>query len=92
MKIRSLQQLEKSLCVIALAAIATAAFAAPDEELLGKSKGYPIGTAANWFFDESDPVRGPSHPEKNSLNTQDFHIKWRLHRSMKQNASFSPNA
>jgi len=29
-------------------ALSLPAFAAPDEELLGKSKGYPIGTAANW--------------------------------------------
>ena len=27
--------------------------AAPDEELLGKKKGYPIGTASNWSLDES---------------------------------------
>ncbi len=27
--------------------------AAPDEERLGKSRGYPIGTAANYFVDES---------------------------------------
>ena len=26
--------------------------AAPDEELLGKSAGYPIGTRETWFFDE----------------------------------------
>ena len=26
--------------------------AAPDEELLGKSAGYPIGTRTNWFYDE----------------------------------------
>ena len=64
MKIRSLQQLEKSLFVIALAAIATAAFAAPDEELLGKSKGYPIGTAANWFFDESIRVGSFTNQDK----------------------------
>ncbi|MBN8215971.1 MAG: serine hydrolase [Spirochaetes bacterium] len=29
------------------------AWAAPDEERLGKSKGYPVGTASTWFFDES---------------------------------------
>lgn len=29
------------------------AHAAPDEELLGKSLAYPIGTARTWFFDES---------------------------------------
>ena len=39
--------------VFLLAIMATSAFAAQDEELLGKSKGYPIGTAANWYFDES---------------------------------------
>ena len=26
--------------------------AAPDEELLGRAAGYPIGTRANWFYDE----------------------------------------
>ena len=35
-----------------LLALACPAAAAPDEELLGKSAGYPIGTLANWFFDE----------------------------------------
>ncbi len=35
-----------------LLALACPAAAAPDEELLGKSEGYPIGTRANWFFDE----------------------------------------
>lgn len=29
------------------------AVAAPDEELLGKSKGYPVGNRENWFFDET---------------------------------------
>ena len=33
-------------------ALAGPAFAAPDEELLGKDKGYPVGTRANWFFEE----------------------------------------
>jgi CubicO group peptidase (beta-lactamase class C family) len=28
-------------------------YAAPDEEQLGKAKGYPVGTAFSWFFDES---------------------------------------
>ncbi len=35
------------------AAIAAHAADAPDEDKLGKAKGYPIGTAKNWFFDES---------------------------------------
>ena len=34
-------------------ALSLSAYAAPDEELLGKSKGYPVGTPASWFFDES---------------------------------------
>jgi CubicO group peptidase (beta-lactamase class C family) len=34
-------------------AIATGATAAPDEDKLGKAQGYPVGTAKNWFFDES---------------------------------------
>jgi len=29
------------------------AVAAPDEELLGKSKGYPVGNRENWFYDET---------------------------------------
>ena len=38
---------------LALVALALPAAAAPDEEQLGKSAGYPIGTRANWFYDES---------------------------------------
>ena len=37
----------------ALIALASPAVAAPDEDLLGKSAGYPVGTRRNWFFDES---------------------------------------
>lgn len=29
------------------------AWAAPDEELLGSKRGYPVGSTSNWFFDES---------------------------------------
>ncbi|MGZ5201144.1 MAG: serine hydrolase domain-containing protein [Telluria sp.] len=29
------------------------AHAAPDEETLGKDKGYPVGNVRNWFYDES---------------------------------------
>ncbi len=35
--------------------------AAPDEELLGKSAGYPIGTARNWAVDERVRVGSFSH-------------------------------
>ena len=36
----------------ALVALASPASAAPDEELLGKAAGYPIGTRGSWFFNE----------------------------------------
>ncbi|MGQ0709227.1 MAG: serine hydrolase domain-containing protein [Rhodoferax sp.] len=29
------------------------AWAAPDEEALGSRRGYPVGSASNWFYDES---------------------------------------
>jgi len=50
-------------CLLAcfLAVLAAPAFAAPDEELLGKDKGYPVGTRANWFFDEGVRVGSFSH-------------------------------
>ena len=35
--------------------------AAPDEELLGKSAGYPIGTRETWFLDERVRVGSFSH-------------------------------
>jgi CubicO group peptidase (beta-lactamase class C family) len=38
---------------VALVALAFPAVAAPDEQQLGKAAGYPLGTRANWFFDES---------------------------------------
>jgi len=37
------------------------ACAAPDEELLGKARGYPLGNRANWFFDEGVRVGSFSH-------------------------------
>jgi len=61
---RALQRLKKSLFAIALAAISLSVFAAPDEELLGKSKGYPIGTGANWYFDETVRVGSFSNQDK----------------------------
>ena len=59
-----LQRLKESLFAIALTVISISAFAAPDEELLGKSKGYPIGTATNYFFEESVRVGSFSNQEK----------------------------
>lgn len=46
-------------CLVGM--LAFPAFAAPDEELLGKAKGYPVGTRANWFFDEGVRVGSFSH-------------------------------
>lgn len=40
------------------------AHAAPDEELLGKSKGYPIGTRANWYLDDSVRVGSYTNLDK----------------------------
>lgn len=45
----------------ALAWACTAALAAPDEELLGKSRGYPVGTASTWFTDPSVRVGSFTH-------------------------------
>lgn len=50
--------------VLLLTIMAASAFAAPDEELLGKSKGYPIGTAANWYFDETVRVGSFTNHDK----------------------------
>src|SRR3954462_5755383 len=44
-----------------LAVVTLPACAAPDEELLGKARGYPLGTRANWFFDEGVRVGSFSH-------------------------------
>ena len=47
-----------SLCSLLSSAPAGAA---PDEELLGKSKGYPLGNSATWFYDETVRVGSFSH-------------------------------
>jgi CubicO group peptidase (beta-lactamase class C family) len=47
--------------LLALLAHPFSARAAPDEELLGKSAGYPLGTRENWFFDERVRVGSFSH-------------------------------
>src|SRR5258708_26976816 len=44
--------------------LARALFAAPDEEFLGKSRGYPIGTRGNWYFDETVRVGAFSNLDK----------------------------
>jgi CubicO group peptidase (beta-lactamase class C family) len=48
------------------------AFAAPDEELLGKSMGYPRGTRANWYTDDS--VRVGSYTNLDRLFPHQHHV------------------
>jgi CubicO group peptidase (beta-lactamase class C family) len=45
-------------------ALCSPAAAAPDEELLGKSAGYPIGTRATWYYNENVRVGSFSNVEK----------------------------
>lgn len=45
----------------AFVVVASSAAAAPDEDLLGKAAGYPVGTRGNWFYDESVRVGSFSH-------------------------------
>ena len=48
----------------ALVVLAFPAMAAPDEQQLGKSAGYPVGNRANWFYDESVRVGSFSNLDK----------------------------
>lgn len=55
----------KRLLVLSFFLIAsTAVHGAPDEELLGKSNGYPIGNRSNWFHDETVRVGSFSNLDK----------------------------
>lgn len=45
-----------SLVVFLCATLVPPASAAPDEELLGKATGYPIGERRSWFYDEHTRV------------------------------------
>ena len=44
-----------------LAVLGLPARAAPDEDLLGKGAGYPVGSRTNWFYDERVRVGSFSH-------------------------------
>lgn len=50
--------------LLACMALASPALAAPDEDILGKAEGYPVGTPKNWFFDEHVRVGSFSHIDK----------------------------
>jgi hypothetical protein len=54
------------------------AMAAPDEELLGKSRGYPMGTRANWYTDDS--VRVGSYTNLDKLFPNQHHVLTRVER------------
>jgi CubicO group peptidase (beta-lactamase class C family) len=47
--------------ILVLSALTGPAGAAPDEDILGKAEGYPVGTRENWFFDERVRVGSFSH-------------------------------
>ena len=51
----------RGLAAALVALCAAGALAAPDEDKLGKAAGYPVGTAATWFFDESVRVGSFTH-------------------------------
>ncbi len=54
------------------------ALAAPDEEVLGKSRGYPMGTRANWYTDDS--VRVGSYTNLDKLFPKQHHVLTRAER------------
>ncbi len=41
------------MCIALCIGLSAPALAAPDEERLGKEKGYPVGSRSNWFYDEA---------------------------------------
>jgi CubicO group peptidase (beta-lactamase class C family) len=49
------------IATLLIASLIAPLAAAPDEELLGKSRGYPVGTPGNWFYDETVRVGSFSH-------------------------------
>ena len=57
-----MKYLRHLFCALAACLLGSAtALAAPDEETLCKSRGYPVGTARNWFFDECVRVGSFTH-------------------------------
>lgn len=49
------------IATVIAVSLASVVQAAPDEEKLGKSKGYPIGKASNWYYDEAARVGSFTH-------------------------------
>jgi hypothetical protein len=50
-----------ALAVILPLSAAPIAYAASDEEKLGKASGYPVRNASNWYYDESVRVGSFTH-------------------------------
>jgi Beta-lactamase len=59
-----MQPIRTFLPCAALLAMTFSALAAPDEDLLGKKAGYPIGTPFTWFYDERVRVGSFSNLDK----------------------------
>jgi CubicO group peptidase (beta-lactamase class C family) len=59
-----MRSLPIAFSILVLTALASPAIAAPDEDILGKAEGYPVGTPKNWFFDEHVRVGSFSHIDK----------------------------
>src|SRR5262245_220448 len=53
--------LRPALLLALLAAFASLAHAAPAEDKLGKAPGYPVGSGATWYYDESVRVGSFTH-------------------------------
>jgi CubicO group peptidase (beta-lactamase class C family) len=47
--------------ILVLTTLVAPATAAPDEDILGKADGYPVGTLKDWFYDEHVRVGSFSH-------------------------------
>jgi CubicO group peptidase (beta-lactamase class C family) len=71
MTVKHCRAMLAALCAAILCCVRVA-MAAPDEELLGKSKGYPMGTRANWFLDDS--VRVGSYTNLDKLFPDQHHV------------------
>jgi CubicO group peptidase (beta-lactamase class C family) len=50
-----------ALLILLSVACVSLACAAPDEDRLGKQRGYPVGNGATWYFDESVRVGSFTH-------------------------------
>ncbi len=59
--------------ILVVTALVSPVLAAPDEDILGKAEGYPIGTPKNWFYDEHVRVGSFSHMDEVIPHYQTLH-------------------